>query len=180
MTELYFVQGAAWVAHLSENLGLEGVKLQTATKGVEDMQAKLNALTAERDQAMERANGADQALAVERSLKDQLAAQTATKDGKIKELEDRLSRVGDQEKLIKELREKLESTEQEKKEAEELAKRAQVDNFRLGYDDAVAQAKQFGLDYKKLLLNPEVDTTLEVLEPEGGDETPEAGSQLNQ
>lgn len=118
------------------------------------MQRKLSAMTAERDKAMERANSADQALAVERSLKDQLAA---SKD-----------------EVVKEFEAKLQSTEREKKAAEELAKEAQVENFRrLGYDDAVAQAKKFGFDYKRLLLNLQIDTTLAVGdEAEGGDETP--------
>lgn len=128
-----------------------------ATKGVEEMQAKLNAVVAEKNQAIERANSADQALAVERSLKGQLAEQLVAKD-----------------KTIQELREQVQSTERERKEAEELAVRAQMDNFRLGYDDAVFQAKRLDLDYKKLLLNPEVDTILATeteAEAEGEDET---------
>lgn len=151
------MQGAAWVSHLSENLGVEGAKLQTATKGAEEMQKKLNSMTAERDKAMERANNAEQALAVERSLKDQFT--TSHEEAK------------------KELQARLQAAERERKAAEELAKEAQVENFRLGYDDAVALAKKLGFEYKRLLLNPAVDTTFATGdEAEGGDETPEPDS----
>lgn len=109
----------------------------------------------ERDKEIERANNAEQALALERSLKDQISTQSAA--------------------TIKELQEKIEALELSKKSAEDLAQQAQVENFQMGYDDAVAQAKKFGLDYKKLLLDPAVDTTLvrDEAEAEGGDETPE-------
>lgn len=138
-------------------MATEEVKLQTATKGAEEMQAKLNAVVAEKEKAVERANSADQALGVERSLKDQLVAQLKTKD-----------------KAIEELQSQLQAMESEKKEAEEVAVRAQIDNFRLGYDDAVLQAKKLGFDYTKLLLNPDIDTTLAAeagAEAEGTDET---------
>lgn len=95
---------------------------------------------------------------MERSLKDQLSTQSAS--------------------TIKELQETVKSLEQSKKEAEELARQAQVENFQMGYDDAVAYAKKLGLEYKKLLLNPAVDTTLvgDEAEAEGGDETPDPQS----
>lgn len=168
------VQGVAWVSHLGEHLGVEGVKLQTATKGVEEMQTKLNDAMAEKERAEERANSADQALAVERSLRDQMVTESNAKDLAIKDLEKKVQAV---EKEKKELEDRVRQVEREKKEAEDLALKAQMENFRLGYDDAVAQAKLMGLEYKKLLLNPNVDTTLVAeVATEGADETPELES----
>lgn len=113
------------------------------------MQAKLNTVIVEKEQAVKRANSVDQALGVERSLKDQLTAQLEAKD-----------------EAMEELRKKMQSMENEKKEAEDVAVRAEMDSFRLGYDNVVLQAKKLGLEYKMLLLNPDVDTMLAM---ESGD-----------
>lgn len=64
------------------------------------------------------------------------------------------------EKYSLDLHNKAARRELEKQEAEDAAELAQTHSFGLGYNEAVAEAKKMGWDYKKILLNPNEDPTI--------------------
>lgn len=145
------MQSAAWVSQLAENLDDEEVYFHTSMKVIEELETKLRSVQAEKEEAIERANTAHRALRVERILKDQLQTELSARANRVLELEERV--------LV--LTNRATRLELEKKEAEDTVVYAQTHSFKLGYTDAVCEAKRLGLNYKKILLNPDEDPTLE-------------------
>lgn len=152
-----------------ENIDDEETYLNTALASAKEAEEKVKKFQKERDLAIERANTADEALGVERSLKDQLQASLKTKEA---ELVARDARVKELQEHALMLTNKAARLELEKKEAEEAAELAQTHSFGLGYNEAVGEAKKMGWDYKKILLNPSVDPTEPAMEepPVDGEE----------
>lgn len=83
---------------------------------------------------------------------------------KVKEMFDKESRIKELEEYALNLTNKAARLELEKKEAEEAADLAQTHSFGLGYNEAVAEAKKMGWDYKKILLNPNEDPTIQAFQ----------------
>lgn len=154
--------------------------MDTALSSAKEIEEKMNKYLKERDSTIERANAADEALGVERSLKDQLQtkleAQESELSAKVKELSTKEARIKELEEYALNLTNKAARLELEKNEAEEAADLAQTHSFGLGYNEAVAEAKKMGWDYKKILLNPNVDPTLPPPDAVGGEPGEAQGS----
>lgn len=159
------MQGSAWISQIVENVDDEETLLDTALSSVKETEDKMKKCKEERDSAIERANAADEALGVERSLKDQIQGKLDAKEAdlttKVKELATKEARIKELEEYSLNLTNRVARLELEKQEAEEAADLAQTHSFGLGYNEAVAEAKKQGWDYTKILLNPNVDPTIQ-------------------
>lgn len=143
--------------------------LKTAMQDAKDLQTKLKATQAEKEQALERTNSTNHSLGVERSLSDPLLSQLERREKRIKELDE----------YSLNLTNRAARLELEKGEAVQTAFRAQVNNFHSGYNDTLREAKKLRIDFKQMLLNLNIYPTLDPEpKPAAGDRGPRAAMRL--